>query len=92
MSLMLEKEVAERSVLPREYVLEVTNSMAMNTFVFSEKDLPGYTTKLRGVTKAEAGAPTSPGHRSIVQDRTRLGPHGIEKDRKGQGRRGVPSK
>ena len=84
--------MAERSVLPREYVLEVTNSIAANTFVFSEKDLPGYTTKLRGVTKAEAGPPTSPGHRTIGQDRTRLGPHGIEKDRRGQGRRGVPSK
>ena len=89
---MLEPDVAERSVLPREYVLEVTNSMAANTFVFSEKDLPGYTTKLRGVTKAEAGSPTSPGQRSILQDRTRLGPRAIEKDRKGQGRRGVPSK
>ena len=92
MSLMLEPETAERSVLPREYVLEVTNSMAANTFVFSEKDLPGYTTKLRSVTKAEAGSPTSPGHRSVLQDRTGLGPRGIEKNHKGQGRRGVPSK
>ena len=92
MSLLLEPEVAQQSILPQEYLLETTNSMAGNTFVFSEKDLPGYTPNLRATPKLEDGSTPSLSQRSAFQGRSRYGPQGIEKSRKVQGRRGVPSK
>ena len=92
MSLLLDSMVAERSVLPREYVLEVTNPKAANTLVFSEKDLPGYNTGQRTGMKVEDGITPSLSQRSTPQDRSKYVPQGIEKSRRTQGRRGVPSK
>ena len=89
---MLDSQVAERSILPQEYVLEITNPMAANTFVFSEKDFPGYTTKLRSTTKIEEGLTNPLAQRSTFEDRSRHVHHSIQKNRKNQGRRGVPSK
>ena len=42
MSLLLSPEVANIHQLPREYNMAVTDQDAINTFIFSEKDLPGY--------------------------------------------------
>lgn len=42
MSLLLTPEAATAQGLPREYNMVVTDPDAMNTFIFSEKDLPGY--------------------------------------------------
>lgn len=92
MSLLLEPEVAQQSVLPQEYLLQITNPIAANTFVFSEKDLPGYTPNLRATPKLEDASTPSLAQRSPFQGRSRYGPQGIEKNRRSQGRRGVPSK
>lgn len=89
---MLAPDVASRAILPREYVLDITNPDTINTFVFSEKDLPGYTSKLHDNMKLNGGSTVPLSQRSILQDRPRIGPQGIDKSRKGQGRRGIPSK
>lgn len=86
MSLMLVPELASRESLPREYLLDITNTDTVNAFVFSERDLPGYTSKLRDSTTINGGAATS------QSQRPKPGTQGIEKPRKGPGRRGVPSK
>ena len=86
MSLMLAPQMALQASLPREYLLDITNTDAVNAFVFSESDLPGYTSKLRESTTINGGAGTP------QSQRPKPGPQGIEKVRKGPGRRGVPSK
>lgn len=42
MSLLLTPDAANISRLPKEYNMVVTDKDTINTFVFSEKDLPGY--------------------------------------------------
>lgn len=39
--------------VPKEYDLAVTNMQATNTFVFAEKDLPGYRPQAFGRAKAD---------------------------------------
>ena len=89
MSLMLAPDVAARATLPKEYVLDVTHQEIANTFVFSEKDLPGYTSRLQESTKLPGESALT--QRSMYQNRSTNGPHGIDRNRKSQGRRGVPS-
>lgn len=42
MSILLSPDVAQNRDLPREYNMHIVEQDPMNTFVFSEKDLPGY--------------------------------------------------
>lgn len=42
MSIMLSEGAAQNRDLPREYNLHIVDQRPMNTFVFGEKDLPGY--------------------------------------------------
>lgn len=42
MSILLSPDVAQNRDLPREYNMDIIEQDPMNTFVFSEKDLPGY--------------------------------------------------
>ena len=42
MSILLSPDVAQNRDLPREYNMNIVEQDPMNTFVFSEKDLPGY--------------------------------------------------
>ena len=42
MSLLLSPDVAQNRDLPREYNMHIVEQDPMNTFVFSEKDLPGF--------------------------------------------------
>ena len=42
MSILLSPDVAHNRDLPREYNMHIIDQDPMNTFVFSEKDLPGY--------------------------------------------------
>ena len=39
---MLSQDIKGNRGLPKEYNLQVINPSAANTFVFTEKDLPGY--------------------------------------------------
>ncbi len=45
MSLLLSPEVAQNRTVPKEYNMHVTNRDSSNTFIFTEKDLPGYASK-----------------------------------------------
>lgn len=42
MSIMLSEGAAQNRDLPREYNMHIVDQDPLNTFVFSEKDLPGY--------------------------------------------------
>lgn len=42
MSILLSPDVVQNRDLPREYNMQIVEQDPMNTFVFSEKDLPGY--------------------------------------------------
>lgn len=89
MSLQLHPHVAKKGILPTEYVLQVTDTKPANTFIFSEKDLPGYSSRQRAGPRINGGAAGSSSSRLMRQSQ---GPQGIDKNRRGQGRRGVPSK
>ncbi|MCJ1312866.1 hypothetical protein MMC25_006542 [Agyrium rufum] len=41
-SLMLDQKLAQQKLVPREYIISESNSDPMNTFVFTECDLQGY--------------------------------------------------
>ncbi|KAI9809049.1 MAG: hypothetical protein M1825_002338 [Sarcosagium campestre] len=47
MSILLHSSVECNKDLPVEYDLQITNKDSTNTYLFSEKDLPGYSTKSR---------------------------------------------
>lgn len=89
MSLLLHQDVARKGKLPSEYVLQVTNTKPANTFVFNEKDLPGYSSKQRASGKAFGGAATSTAPRPIYQSPAT---QGVVKHRGGSTRKGIPSK
>ncbi len=42
MSVLLSPDVAQNRDIPKEYNMHMVEQDPMNTFVFSEKDLPGY--------------------------------------------------
>ena len=42
MSLLLSPDAAAKGDFPKEYNMHVMNQESSNTFVFTEKDLPGY--------------------------------------------------
>ena len=42
MSLMLSHDLAPNREIPKEYNMQITDPDTVNTFIFSEKDLPGY--------------------------------------------------
>ena len=42
MSVLLSPDLPQNRSLPREYNMHMIDQDPMNTFVFSEKDLPGY--------------------------------------------------
>ena len=88
---MLAPEMAARAILPKEYVLEITNPETANTFVFSEKDLPGYPSKLRDSMKLNGGSAAPLAQRPAYHSHLKNGPQGFDRLRKGQGRRGIPS-
>ena len=88
MSLLLHPDVARKGDLPAEYILEVVSAKPANTFVFNEKDLPGYLSKQRASSKTNSGVTASAAARLTHQSQ---GPQGIDKHRRGAGRRGIPS-
>ena len=84
MSLLLHPDVARKGDLPAEYILEVVSTKPANTFVFNEKDLPGYLSKQRASSKTNSGVTASTAARLTL-------PQGVDKHRRGAGRRGIPS-
>ncbi|KAI9868985.1 MAG: hypothetical protein M1813_002808 [Trichoglossum hirsutum] len=53
LSLLLSSSLEQNKGLPREYNMQITNFQAGNTYIFTEKDLPGYTSKSK--TKPKVG-------------------------------------
>ena len=53
MKLLLDPNISKHKSVPKEYDLAVTNMQATNTFVFAEKDLPGYRPQAFGRAKAD---------------------------------------
>ncbi|KZF23855.1 hypothetical protein L228DRAFT_246706 [Xylona heveae TC161] len=47
LSLLLSSELEQNRDVPKEYNLRITNESPANTYVFTEKDLPGYASKVR---------------------------------------------
>lgn len=47
MSLLLTPELSINHELPKEYNMQVTNWSPGNTFIFTEKDLPGFNSKAK---------------------------------------------
>ena len=43
-SMLLTTEAARAKNVPKEYNMHITNTDSTNTFIFSEKDLPGFKT------------------------------------------------
>ena len=42
MSLILSHDVLQNREIPKEYNMHITDPDTVNTFIFTEKDLPGY--------------------------------------------------
>lgn len=81
MRLILNQERQNVQHLPREYSIQATNSQPENTFVFTEKDLPGYKPNAYGRSRADHGAVTAQDPRS--------GSYRVQKQR-GRVRKAIP--
>ncbi|KAI9713310.1 MAG: hypothetical protein M1812_006669 [Candelaria pacifica] len=87
LSLLLSSDVAQNKTVPKEYNIPITNDNPVNTYVFTEKDLPGYESKLTDAPKpgVEAGAlkfPPIPA-RLKYQNRQKSGiPNGTDKSKR----------
>lgn len=68
LKLSLERNEVNGDV-PTEYDLRITNMQVTNTFVFTEKDMPGYSSKMNtgGVKEGEPAIPA----RFLYQDRNK---------------------
>ena len=42
MSLMLDPDIPRNKKVPKEYNMHISNNKSVSTFIFSEKDMPGY--------------------------------------------------
>lgn len=97
MSLMLAPDVAKIHSVPKEYNMQVTNRDPANTFIFTEKDLPGYAAngKHGAVQGHKNGAPpyTHGPPRPMFQDRVRQSLQKYEKNKRWQPyfRKAIPS-
>ena len=86
MKLLLDPKIPKHKSVPKEYDLALTNMQATNTFVFTERDRPGYRPQAFGRAKADmisAGATKSSPSNS---------PFRIQKYRRTHFKRSVPSK
>lgn len=48
LSMLLNSNVAQHQMLPKEYNLDITEEHSQNTFIFTEQNLPGYKSKSDG--------------------------------------------
>lgn len=58
--LLLSADRPEHQAIPKEYDLDVTDPAVKNTFMFTERDLPGFAS--RNKARAEASATGIPAH------------------------------
>lgn len=45
--MLLSSDLAQHQMIPKEFILDVTEQDVRNTFVFTEQDLPGFKSKSR---------------------------------------------
>jgi TFIIF, beta subunit N-terminus len=84
------------TLVPKEYNMNITNDKPPNTFVFTEKDFPGYVTRTRGKSKYgadEAARPFSQAEPRLFLDRNRPSNAKVDKNNqnKYRRRRAIPS-
>ena len=97
MSLKLLSNLALNRTLPKEYNLQVTNRASSNTIVFTEKDLPGFNSKLKSSMKQMQDSASLPFSQATprphIQDRGRTGSSRVDKSRRLQAyyRKAIPS-
>ena len=97
MSLLLSPEVAINRDVPKEYIMQVTNIAPGNTFIFTEKDLPGYGGRIKASGRHVQGNGSLPfskvAPRPVYYDRGKLGQSKIDKNKEWQPyyRRAIPS-
>lgn len=92
MSLLLRHEAAQNKNTPKEYNMHITNQQSSNTFIFTEKDLPGYASKGKGDARK--------GHNNGTYSSTQITPRTfrdrskIDKNKRWQSsfRKAIPSK
>ena len=98
MSLLLSSAISINETVPKEYNMQITNQDTANTFIFSEKDLPGYTNRVRGTVRQSQENTLLPlsqvRSRSQHQDRLLRASSRIDKTKKWQPyyRKAIPSK
>lgn len=98
MSLLLSSDAVQNKTVPKEYNMHVTNRDSSNTFVFTEKDLPGYASKMKGsARKGQSNGAFTSGrilNRSAFRDRSRQGMQQGDKSKRWQAnfRKAIPSK
>lgn len=93
MSLLLSPEVPINGAVPKEYNMQITSGRPANTFIFSEKDLPGYIHKTKGNTRQNQHSAEVP-PRPQSQDRSKQGSSRSDKTKKWEPyyRKAIPSK
>ncbi|KAK2629416.1 hypothetical protein QTJ16_000236 [Diplocarpon rosae] len=69
LSMLLTSNLAEHQTIPKEYDLDITAQSVSNTFVFTEKDLPGF--KSRSRAKFDLASANMPAR--LTQRRSRVG-------------------
>ena len=94
---MLASDVKSNDVVPKEYNLQITNETSVNTFIFTERDVPGYD-KLKVQVRQGPKSTTQPFSQAIprihVLDRHKPRSTRFEKGRRFHQyhRKAVPSK
>ncbi|CAG8984215.1 hypothetical protein HYALB_00004198 [Hymenoscyphus albidus] len=65
LSMLLSSEIVEHQMVPKEYLLDVTEEHVKNTFVFTEQDLPGFKSKSK--QKFDLASANMPGRLSMAK-------------------------
>ena len=95
MSLML-SDGPVNETLPKEYNMQISNRNTINTFIFTEKDFPGFSQRTKEIGNPSRDGPAQPfsqaAPRIAFHDRFRFGAQQTEKGKRfSYHRKGVPS-
>ncbi|MCJ1449134.1 MAG: hypothetical protein MMC23_009653 [Stictis urceolatum] len=96
MSLML-SDGPVNETLPKEYNMQISNRNTINTFIFTEKDFPGFSQRTKEIGNPSRDGPAQPfsqaAPRIAFHDRFRFGAQQTEKGKRfSYHRKGVPKK
>ena len=97
MSLLLDSNVLKSQNVPLEYNMHMMNRDTLNTYIFTEQDLPGYSSKSGANLKPSGHAEVPSNSRTFsrpgFQNRTGQGSYRVDKNKKWQPyfRKAIPS-